>query len=76
MFQSQILSAGVELMCYGMGVVFLFLTLLFLATSVMSACIRACFPEQRQAQGEGASREHIAAITAAVHRYRGKYLSR
>ncbi|MCZ6659055.1 MAG: OadG family transporter subunit [Gammaproteobacteria bacterium] len=62
--QGDVLSAGVELMLVGMSTVFVFLTLLVIATTVMSAAIQRFLP------ADAASPEELAAITAAVHRHR------
>lgn len=43
--QNEIISQGVNLMLLGMGVVFVFLTLLVFATTFMSAIISRYFPE-------------------------------
>ena len=75
MLQSPLLHDGLALTAYGMGVVFVFLTLLFLATALMSACARAFFPaagadRAAAAATEPAARRRIAAVAAAVRRYR------
>ncbi|MCZ6643101.1 MAG: OadG family transporter subunit [Gammaproteobacteria bacterium] len=62
--QGDVLSAGVELMLVGMSTVFVFLTLLVIATTAMSAAIQRFLPT------DAASPEELAAITAAVHRHR------
>ncbi len=62
--QGDVLSAGVELMLVGMGTVFVFLTLLVVATTAMSAAIQRFLP------ADAASPEELAAITAAVHQHR------
>ncbi|MGI9229864.1 MAG: OadG family protein [Gammaproteobacteria bacterium] len=72
MFQSQLLQDGIILLCYGMGVVFVFLTLLFIATSLMSGIIRMYFPADRgDTNGEAAA--NIGVIAAAIQHYRRKY---
>lgn len=78
--QGDILAQGVELMVYGMGTVVVFLALLVLVTSVMSALVTRYFPEPvqplaaRPAAGEtpAPDGEVVAAITAAIHQHRSK----
>lgn len=62
--QGDVLSAGVELMLVGMGTVFVFLTLLVLAMTAMSALIQRYLPDY------DANAEELAAIASAVHRHR------
>ena len=62
--QGDVLSAGVELMLVGMSTVFVFLTLLVIATTAMSAFVQRFLPTN------DASAEELAAITAAVHQHR------
>ena len=70
-----LLASGVELMLIGMGTVFLFLTILVLATHVMSRTIArfAPVPPPRRSSVLGDSDEEVAAISAAIseHRRRG-----
>ena len=42
--ESTLMQAGLDLLIYGMGVVFLFLTLLVLAMGAMSALVQRYFP--------------------------------
>jgi len=65
----QLLNAGVELMLAGMGTVFVFLTLLVVATMGMSALVQRFTPVPDAADG-GVSAEELAAISAAVHQFR------
>jgi oxaloacetate decarboxylase (Na+ extruding) subunit gamma len=43
--QETIMQQGVDLMLFGMGTVFVFLTVLVIATSIMSSVISRFFPE-------------------------------
>ena len=72
---SELMSSGVELMLVGMGIVFLFLVLLVFAINLMSYWVQRFFPEEPPVAKivSGAIDDStIAAITAAVHRYRSK----
>ena len=74
---TELMSSGVELMFVGMGIVFLFLTMLVVAINVMSSLVLRFFPEAPPlipvitATG-GTDKSVIAAITAAVHQHRNK----
>jgi oxaloacetate decarboxylase gamma subunit len=63
---------GLDLMLVGMGTVFVFLTLLVLATALMSHLVRRFLPPAASAGAikDGPHPEEVAAITAAVLRYR------
>ncbi len=74
----DLFSAGLELMLAGMGTVFIFLTLLVLATVGMSAVVQKFVGSlpgsptaavQASSSGEP-SAEELAAITAAIHQHR------
>ena len=69
------IEEGLSLMLVGMGTVFLFLTVLVLATTAMSKLVARFTPVLTDSPGaEGAVRpEEVAAITAAIaqHRRRG-----
>ena len=83
--QGDIVDQGIELMLYGMGTVVVFLTLLIVATSVMSWFLGRYFPEAevpainigRSPAPRPVSDDQsrlIAVITAAIHRHRsGKH---
>ena len=72
------MSQGLELRLAGMGIVFLFLTLLVLAINLMSSLIERFFPEAPNLVGtvtttsNGIDKNIVAAITAAVHQHRSK----
>jgi oxaloacetate decarboxylase gamma subunit len=69
------MSDGIELMFAGMGIVFLFLTMLVAAINMMSALVQRLFPEipvTKTIPGitTDIDKSVVAAITAAVHQYR------
>ena len=64
--ENQLLAQGVELMLVGMGTVFLFLTLLVIATTLMSRLVMHFQP----AADEDCDSDEIAAIAAAIAAYR------
>lgn len=69
----DLISQGLELMLVGMGTVFVFLTVLVLATSGMSWIALRYFPEKQPAFGQDptvATAEEVAAITAAIAQHR------
>ena len=70
--QDNLLAQGIELMLVGMGTVFVFLTALVVATSLMSAMVmRRQPPEAPTAPpGAGPTEEEVAAISAAINQYR------
>ena len=65
----DLLAQGVELMLVGMGTVFVFLTLLVGATSLMSSIVMRRQPTR---SGGTPTDEEIAAIGAAITRHRQK----
>ena len=73
---SQLISQGLDLMLYGMGTVFIFLTLLVAITTIMSTTVNKIAPEQiedskikaPQAQVET---RIVKAIQAAINQHRG-----
>ncbi|MCX7100351.1 MAG: OadG family transporter subunit [Methylobacter sp.] len=72
------MTSGFELMFAGMGIVFLFLTLLVVLINVMSTLVQRYFPEipmSKTVPGITADidKSVVAAITAAVHLYRKKH---
>ena len=66
--ESSLLNQGLELMLVGMGTVFVFLTLLVIAMSVMGGIVRRVSPQV----ADGPSDDEVAAITAAVVAHRNK----
>jgi oxaloacetate decarboxylase gamma subunit len=74
---TEMMSNGVELMFAGMGIVFLFLTMLVGAINLMSSLVQRFFPDMpvmgiMPAVPSGIDKTIIAAISAAVHQYRQK----
>lgn len=75
---TELMTSGIELMFVGMGIVFLFLTMLVGAINLMSAVVQRYFPEipiSRVVPGISTDidKSVVAAITAAVHQYRKKH---
>ena len=54
MAETSLVSQGVELMIFGMGVVFVFLTMLVFVTGFMSALINKIAPEVKAAPAPAA----------------------
>jgi len=72
------MASGIELMFAGMGIVFLFLTMLVGAINLMSALVQRYFPEMPVSKSvpgitSDIDKSVVAAITAAVHMYRKKH---
>ena len=61
---SSLISQGFDLMLFGMGTVFVFLTLLIFTTSAMSAIITKWFPEK--AIAAPTPKKKVAATTGAA----------
>lgn len=74
---TELISTGVKLMFAGMGIVFLFLTMLVIAINIMSSLVQRFFPEAPSPVAtqvaSGIDKSVIAAITAAVHQHRSKH---
>lgn len=80
--QHSILEQGIDLMLFGMGTVFLFLTLLVIATAIMSAIIKRYFPDQLVPQHAAPApsvgtdpannRQLLAILQSAVDQHRAK----
>lgn len=77
---AELISKGVELMFLGMGTVFVFLAVLVFVVGKMSVVVKNIekrYPppapkakKRSPAPAASAGADHIAAISAAVHRYR------
>ncbi|MDP3876913.1 MAG: OadG family transporter subunit [Methylobacter sp.] len=72
------MASGIELMFVGMGIVFLFLTMLVFAINLMSALVQRYLPEtpvSKTVPGitTDIDKSVVAAITGAVHQYRKKH---
>jgi len=65
--QPTLLDQGLTLMLVGMGTVFLFLTILVAAISLMAVIVKQLTPV---AETAGATDEEVAAITAAISQHR------
>ena len=77
---TDLMSSGIELMFIGMGIVYLFLTMLVVVINIMSGLVQRFFPEtppntltMPTALSTGLDKSTIAAISAAVHAYRNRY---
>ena len=67
--QASLIEQGTTLMLVGMGTVFVFLTALVIAMSLLAAIVRRLTP----APEATVSDEEVAAITAAIARHRNKH---
>ena len=67
---SDLLVEGVQLMVVGMGTVFVFLTLLVLATGFMSRLVLRFQPVAAEEEHGEVRDEEVAAITAAIAEHR------
>ena len=67
-----LIMQGVQHMAVGMGTVFSFLTILIFATVLMSRCIAWLFPQGASQAEHDPSLDpaHVAAITAAISKYK------
>ncbi len=76
---AELMNSGVELMIVGMGIVFLFLTMLVITINLMSSIVQRFFPDVPKTKlpspsvSSGPDKSTVAAITAAVHQYRDKH---
>ena len=67
--QNELVREGFALMLAGMGTVFVFLTVLVIAMTMMS---RLILRYQSVPDGGGPSDDEVAAIAAAINRHRQK----
>ena len=78
---SSVIDQGFTLMLYGMGVVFVFLTILIFATTGMSAVVQKWFPQIEEAAparkskpkvagAHGVSEQTLKIIKAAIEQHR------
>lgn len=80
--QPSVLEQGVDLMLFGMGTVFVFLTLLVFSTRLMSWAVNRFFPEPALTPARSANSatpsltpvdpKVIAVIQDAIHQHRAK----
>jgi oxaloacetate decarboxylase gamma subunit len=73
---SPLISQGLDLLLYGMGTVFIFLTLLVIVTTFMSAAVNKIAHSQPQEVPADASHAQVEprivkAIQAAINQHRG-----
>lgn len=74
--QEEIISQGVDLMLFGMGTVFVFLTLLVVITGIMSNLVMRYFPEAEKplvpvpAKAGQVDARTVAIIKAAIDEHR------
>lgn len=72
------MNSGIELMFVGMGIVYLFLTMLVVAINIMSTLVQRFFPDMPATKAvpgitSDIDKKVVAAITAAIHQYRKKH---
>ncbi len=82
--QESIMAQGFDLLLYGMGSVYVFLTLLVFATRAMSWCMNRFFPELTRPVLQPSARSQVSsttqpvepkvlrAIQEAIHQHRAK----
>ena len=63
------MSEGVSLMLLGMGTVFVFLSVLVFAVTLMSKLIMAWSKTESSSEQIGVPKNHVAAIVAAIDLY-------
>lgn len=79
----SLLNQGFTLLVYGMGTVFVFLTLLVIATTIMSKIVARLFPElevepvvHSATSAIESDKQLTAVISAAIYRYRSRNKNR
>ncbi len=83
--QPSILEQGFDLMLFGMGTVFVFLTLLVFATRIMSWAVNRFFPEPEPIMAASPAQPSpgstaavdpkvLAVIQEAIHQHRAKHM--
>lgn len=75
---SELIWDGLELLAVGMGAVFVFLVILVICVMLMSklaARLEALWPSETalETSPAGIPADHLAVISAAVHRYRSTH---
>jgi oxaloacetate decarboxylase gamma subunit len=79
MVQENLIEQGLELMLFGMGSVVIFLSLLVLATILMSRLVRRFLPAVVEPVPEAVALQTdahlLAVISAAVHQHRSRQKS-
>ncbi|MEO0367517.1 MAG: OadG family protein [Pseudomonadota bacterium] len=79
--EPDLIQQGLSLLIYGMGTVFVFLTLMVFATTLMSKIVRSLNPEEPVAEPSAAKSDttshaikpaHLEAIKQAIALYRNK----
>jgi oxaloacetate decarboxylase gamma subunit len=73
--EPTLIDQGLELMLFGMGTVVVFLTLLVLVTSAMSALVERFAPLPVSAEPNAATTDDpllLAVITAAIKKHRSR----
>ena len=79
MTEPSLVSQGLELMVFGMGVVFVFLTMLVFVTTAMSKLVNKIAPEKEVAAtpapvapSQGADPQLLKVLAAAVKEHRAR----
>ncbi len=79
---NNLINEGLNLMMFGMGFVFVFLTLLIFATGLMSRLVTRYFPEPAPAASKKArfaeqtpadEQQLVAVLSAAIKQYRSRH---
>ncbi len=70
--QNELFSEGLTLMLAGMGTVFVFLTALVIAMTIMSRLVARFIPSSVAVHAAQSNDDEIAAIAAAIAQHRRK----